>query len=225
MPALNASRRVSWNQRKVLREDRTIKDNLRKVTLPAKSEVKGTLGELVTVFNERLAQLKRHQFNVCHQYRHYRYLRHQINANECLIHVDFSENYIVKFASAISSARYGASQHQITLHTGVYYIRSSGKIHGSAAKAHSFCSLSDSLQHGPGASWAHLGIVTDCIKATYPAVDALHFYSNESTAHYRQNGNFCKFSTVIYEKGIKNATWNFSESEYGKGHLIALVLP
>ena len=210
MPAFDKSAEVAWTQWKSIKEERTIKDKVQQVSLTLKKEEKGTVRELVTGFNEQLKQFKKHQFNICHQYRHYRSLRQQMKDNECLIHIDFSENYVAKLASAISSAHYGASKHQITLHTGVYYL-------GPSGKPKPFCSLTDSLHHGPGAIWAHLDPVIDYIAASHPSVDTLHFYSDGPTTQYRQKGNFYKFTTVIYEKGFIAATWNFSEAGHGKG--------
>lgn len=130
--------------------------------------------------------------------------------NECLIHIDFSENYVAKLANAISSAHIGASQNQITLHTGVYYV-------GSSSTVNSFCGLSDSLEHGPAAIWEYINALIDDIKLHHPSVDTLHFYSDGPTTQYRQKGNFYKFSTVVHTKGFSNATWNFSEAGHGKG--------
>ena len=155
------------------REECIIKDKDQQVSLTKKQEQQGTIEQLATAFSDQLAKFKRHRFNISHQYSHYRSLRQQMNDNECLVHIDFSENYVAKLASAISSAHYGASKHQITLRTGIY-IRSS-------SKANPLCSLSDSLQHGPGAIWAHLDPVLDDIKTSYPAVDTVHFYSDGPT--------------------------------------------
>ena len=70
-------------------------------------------------------------------------------SNECLMHIDFSENYVCKMQNEVPSAHFGASKKQISLHTGVYYV-------GPDGEANIVCTISESLQHGPVAIWAHL---------------------------------------------------------------------
>jgi hypothetical protein len=41
---------------------------------------------------------------------------------ECIVHIDFSENFTCKMSSEIQSMHFGASKHQLSLHTAVYYI-------------------------------------------------------------------------------------------------------
>jgi hypothetical protein len=133
-----------------------------------------------------------------------------MSPKDVLIHIDFSENYIAKLSSAIQSAHFGASQRQITLHTGVYYV-------GPNSMPETFCSLSDSFQHGPAAIWTHLLPVLDNILHKYKAVDRVHVFSDGPSAQYRQKLNFFLFTNILANKGIGFATWNFFESGHGKG--------
>ena len=71
-----------------------------------------------------------------------------MTSNECLLHIDFSENYCTKVHREIQSVHFGASEQQVSLHTEVLYIAHDDK-------PQIFCSMSDSLQHGPTAIWAH----------------------------------------------------------------------
>ena len=121
--------------------------------------------------------------------------------------LDLSKDYTAKVSTAISSALWGITTSD---HTGLYQV-------GPSGLTKTFCSLSDSLEHGPGAIGAHLDPVIDEIKAFHPEVSALHFYSDGPTTYYRQWGNFYKFSTVIHTKGLKGGTWNFSEVGHNKG--------
>lgn len=65
---------------------------------------------------------------------------------EALIHIDFSENFQWKLSKEIQGMHFGASQRQITLHTGVYYTET------------------DSLQHDPSGIWAFLDKLLDRIQ-------------------------------------------------------------
>lgn len=43
---------------------------------------------------------------------------------EALIHVDFSENYSLKYATEVQSFHFGGSRQQVSLHTAVIYTHS-----------------------------------------------------------------------------------------------------
>ena len=51
------------------------------------------LGDLNEMFQNQLRVFMRHQFNIKTQYIHYRELKKIMKSHECLIHIDFSENY------------------------------------------------------------------------------------------------------------------------------------
>jgi len=55
--------------------------------------------------------------------------------------------YSCKYSEEIQSMHFGASQRQVSLHTGVLYTKDN---------TDSFCSLSDNLKHGPAGICAHL---------------------------------------------------------------------
>jgi len=95
--------------------------------------------------------------------------------HEAVIHVDFSENYVCHNASEIQSAHFGASNRQVTLHTGVLYQTGS---HTSSA------TVSPSLRHDPAAIWAHLQPVLLKLREIHPEVVDLHFFSDGPTSNH-----------------------------------------
>ncbi|XP_041368077.1 uncharacterized protein LOC121382620 [Gigantopelta aegis] len=153
---------------------------------------------------------RKHAYNMNNQFSHYRHLRKKLKPTECFIHVDFSENFVGKMSKEIQSMHFGASQPQITLHTGFYETV-------GMERPVCFSSVSNSLEHGPAAIWAHLDPVLEDIKQNHPTVTHLHFYSDGPTTQYRQKCNFYMLSSEIYEKGFQGATWNFHEAGHGKG--------
>lgn len=80
----------------------------------------------------------------------------RVKEDEIIIIRDFSENYTCKMSEEIQSAHFGASKNQFTLHTGVIYLEE----HDST----SFCTLSPSISHDPGAIWAHLSPIIEHAK-------------------------------------------------------------
>ncbi|XP_063767605.1 uncharacterized protein LOC134883246 [Eleginops maclovinus] len=175
-----------------------------------KKEMEGTLESLLDLFNEQLSKFKRHVFNIRQQFAFSRALKKELSPDECIIHVDFSENYGCKYSSEIQAVHVGASHQQATLHTGVLYL-------GPIAKPICFSTVSPSRQKGPAAIWEHLRPVTNYIKQEHPTVKVLHLLSDGPCSQYRQRGNFYLFCTELYQRGFGKGTWNFFEANHGKG--------
>ncbi|KAL8592824.1 hypothetical protein ACOMHN_045978 [Nucella lapillus] len=79
------------------------------VTFKQKEQNKG-LGNLWDIFHEQLSVYTRHLFNKTTQYNHFRHLRDNLQPNECIVHIDFSENYVGKMHKEIQAFHFGASQ-------------------------------------------------------------------------------------------------------------------
>lgn len=90
----------------------------------------------------------------------FRLEKKNLQSNDVLIHIDFNENYLCKYAQEIQSVHFGGSHQQITLHTGVAYV----KAHESPIKVIPFCTLSESLKHDAPAIGAHIKRILNHIK-------------------------------------------------------------
>lgn len=178
--------------------------------ITVKEKVSGTLYDLVTQFRDRIKSMKRHVFNIRHQYRIYRDLRDKMSETECMIHIDFAENYLGKYSSEIQSVHFGGSHKQVTLHTGVLYVSSD-----PAPKP--FCTVSDCTDHSPFAIWSYLQPMLESLKFNFPQVKVTHFFSDSPSTQYRQKKMFFIFSTQLYELGLTSGTWNYFEAGHGKG--------
>lgn len=184
-------------------------DEEKKSIITLKKELTKSEDEVLEEFQERMVKFKSHLFNIRWQYRAYKGLRENLHNHECLIHVDFSENYICKYANEIQSVHFGGSHQQATLHTGVLYT-------GTQRSPLPFCSISPSRRHDPPAIWAHLDPVLGMIKERFPQVSRLHFFSDGPATQYRQKGNFFLLSSEPFRRGF-DVTWNFFEANHGKG--------
>ncbi|KAK0145756.1 hypothetical protein N1851_015330 [Merluccius polli] len=136
-------------------------------------------------------------FNIRWQYGAYRQLRENLRNNECLLHVDFSENYSCKYSQEIQSVHFGGSHQQATLHTGVLYT-------AAEQSPVTFCSISPSRRHDPPAIWAHLDPVLDMVRERYPLINRLHVFSDGPATQYKQKGNFYLISKEPFKKGFKD---------------------
>ena len=210
-PSTAAVTYPQWCSKKVEME----KDGEKSVsTITVKDMVESSQVELVKAFQESLPKLKMHIFNIKWQYRVYRQIRQNQSPSECLIHIDFSENYNCKYAEEIQSVHFGGSHQQASLHTGVLYV-----MKGGVQQVVPFCTISASRQHGPPGIWAHLDPILQLLKDTYPAVKTLHFFSDGPATQYKQKGNFFLLSTEPLSKGFSVVNWNFFEASHGKGAL------
>ncbi len=135
---------------------------------------------------------------------------------ECLIHVDFSENYACKYSSEIQAVHFASNQQQATLHSGVLHV-GGVDVCFVCVKHVCFGTISPSKEKGPAAIWTHLSPVLDLVKSSYPNVTVVHFFSDGPSTQYRQKGNFYLFCTKLQQYGFQSGTWNFLEASHGKG--------
>ncbi|ROK54672.1 hypothetical protein DPX16_21311 [Anabarilius grahami] len=202
---------VQWTTETVLREKKSgdSKEKL-PVNITVKREMESSLEDLIETFHKQLKKFKRHLFNIKTQFNYYRELKKNMKSNECLIHIDFSENYSCKFHKEIQAVHCASSHQQATLHTGVLYI-------GGEEDHLCFTTISPCKEKGPPAIWAHLSPVLNHLKETCPTVSIIHFFSDGSCSQYRQKGNFYMLTTELYNQGFTAGTWNFFEASHGKG--------
>ncbi|WAR09094.1 hypothetical protein MAR_019052 [Mya arenaria] len=158
----------------------------------------GSLETLVTDIEKEVERAARHIYNIRHQYHSITSLKENMATNELLIHMDFSENYNCKLDSEIQSMHFGASQRQVSVHTGIIY---------SKEKIYPF----------PAGIWGHLQPVFDFLKSMEHEKNVIHFLSDGPTTQYRNKTNMFMFSFKIFDLGYKYGTWNYLEAGHGKG--------
>ena len=175
----------------------------------AKIRVEGTVDRLADLFDENLCRkLCRHVFNIRHQYKELLQKKLSLGNHEMMMHIDFSENYALKYHTEIQSVHFGASNDQATLHTGMLYAK---------RDSFGFASISACRRHDASAIWAHLKPVFDYVAHNYPDIDTVYFVSDGPTTQYRCKNNFYLLSTKPFEWGMKLVNWSFLEAGHGKG--------
>ena len=194
-PQKHVDGQVRYMQWDTVKEQGQFKDgNVKVVSFVDKKEHTDSAQNVWITFHQQLKVFKQHIFYVTSQYAFYTKVRDNIQSQEAVIHVDFSENYECKWESAIQSAHYGASKKHISLHTGFFQV--------SKEKVSSFCGVSDTLDHEPFAIWTYLLPILDKIKMCHPSVKKLYFFSDGPTAQYRQKINFYLLAHFVHVKGF-----------------------
>ena len=165
------------------------------VKLTIKKRVTGTVKQLLDEFQASVVRnFVRHDivYNINHQFITLKSFRENLSDTEAVVHVDFSENYQCKLSTECQSFHFGASRNQVTMHTGVSY---------TSEGTSTFCTISESLEHGPPAIWAHLDPVLKNIRRNHPKIDTLHLISDGPTTQYRNRNNFSFMVSEPYDMG------------------------
>lgn len=164
--------------------------------------------DLIGLFNSMLVKFKRHAFHIRQQYRHCSELKRNMAENECIIHVDFTENYICRYASEIQAVHFGASHEQATLHTGDLYV-------GPDVEPVCFSTISPSKLKGPPSHmWTSKPHFFLC-QEPLPCCHGGPFLQQWTV--YAVSQDFYLFASLLHEKGFQARTWNFFEAGHGKG--------
>lgn len=150
----------------------------------------------------------RHIYNIKQQYHAIRELRKSLKNNEAMFHIDFSENYTLKYSGEIQAMHFGSNVRQASLHTGVCYIGQDDIL--------PFCSISENTQHDPAGIWAHLLPVLNNL-APSTTIKTLHFVSDGPTTQYRNKTNFAMTKMIPFGMGYQTVVWNLLEAGHGKG--------
>lgn len=92
---------MQWTTETVLKERKCGVSNEKvPVNIVVKKEMESSLEDLIESFQKQLKNFKR-LFNIKTQFNCYRELKNNMKSNECLIYIDFLENYSCKFHKEI----------------------------------------------------------------------------------------------------------------------------
>ncbi|CAH2014479.1 unnamed protein product, partial [Acanthoscelides obtectus] len=177
------------------------------VTKHLKMVYNGHPRQIISQLHTDLEKFFVHQRNIIHQYSAINHLKQNLQDDDVLIHIDFSENYYTKYAEEIQAFHFGGSRAQLSLHTVVVYLK--GTIH-------SYCTISDNIAHSPAAIWVHLGPIFQSLPS---GIKHVHFLSDGPVTQYRNKTMFFTMATKLPQDipGIEQFTWNYTESGHGKG--------
>lgn len=175
-------------------------------------EISGTLESLLEQFHAEWANKgTSHIYRISHQYNAIKCLETKMGKTECVIRIDFAENYSNKYHNEIQSTHFGANRQQTTIHDGVVRVNDTEK---------SFATISNSTRHDPPAIWCYMRPVLRWIFSDYASVNAVHFISDGPTTQYRNRFNFYLFCTKLFDDFpnlVPNkCSWTFTEAGHGK---------
>jgi len=165
--------------------------------------------DAVAQFLSTMCAFKQHWFTCVKQAQAFRECKNMIKSDECVVQVDFSENFNCKYHAEVQSVHFGASHEQASLHTVVIYI--------ADKQPTCLCTISANLDHGPAGIWAHLKPIFGYIQENYPSAKHITFWSDGPSSQYKQKNNFARLCTEPFQYGFQSVSWNYFESAHGKG--------
>ncbi|KAK6196293.1 hypothetical protein SNE40_001544 [Patella caerulea] len=116
-----------------------------------------------------------HQYRIFHQYRELTNLKKTLKPAECVLQVDFSENFACKANTESQSMHFGAGRGQVSIHSAhATFLNEERKL---VTKC--FGTLSGDTRHGPSGIWAHLHPVLKEIRQL--GIEVLHILSDGPT--------------------------------------------
>ncbi|CAG4931876.1 unnamed protein product [Colias eurytheme] len=169
--------------------------------------------DVIKLFLKTITPFMAHCGRIKNHYASVKKIKEELSENECLIHVDFSENYNTKYGEEVQTVHFSGGRSQITLHTSVIYYK-----RGDQTIPQSFCTISKSLRHDASAVWAHLVPIMEQINEDAPNVSTLHVVSDSPSTQYRNKKIFYIITQLkIYLPKLRTVVWHYSESGHGKG--------
>lgn len=201
---------VTYFMWKSVQEVKIVRGVQKTFKITKKVLISSTVQKLKMALFEDIPAMKKHLYGIYSYNKLKKELKDNLHENEVMIQIDFSENYTTKYANEIQSTHF--AKKQISIHTGVYYLRNSD------LKSKSFATVSDNLDHQAHAIWAHMKPILRTILKN-KQIDTLHFYSDGPTSQYRNRTNVTLWiQTLINDfQQVTKSTWTFSEAGHGKG--------
>ena len=188
----------------------TIEDGGQKKVITKMVDTKKSKEQFLEYFEEQFKLFEEHVTIMRNQYAEIRKLKQGLKAHECVIHMDFAENYNCRNMDEVQSAYW--SQAQVTLHPTVIYHKDAqdDNVHTS----HVY--ISDDLNHTSNTVITFIKDLTEKVKELDPDMAHVHNWTDSPTSQYRNKTIFYLVSNHQALFGM-NASWNYFEAGHGKG--------
>lgn len=208
----NAVRYQRWVTKKV---PVLIKGSEKMCQKTIKENILSPKKDLINLMLSKLPEFMKHLNNIYHQYQALNLAKRQVNEETAILHIDFAENYICKYAEEVQAVHFGGSKPQISLHTAVlyHYVESESTITP-------FCTISENLRHDPVFICNHLLPIIKIIKRIHPNLQTIHLVSDGPSSQYRNKSMFFLMANFLAVNfNVQNLIWHYNEAGHGKGPL------
>jgi hypothetical protein len=129
-------------------------------------------------------------------------LKDNLTIGECLIHLDFAENYSFVIQEEVQS--YHWTNAQATIHPLCIYNRDAGKL-----MMKTYCIISDYLNHDATSVNVFLSEVITDLKRHVSELRKIYYLSDGGPAHYKNRFNFANLSSLHIFDFVVDGEWRF----------------
>lgn len=166
--------------------------------------------EFLEMLCDKLGQLVRHDFIAKQQSSFMNEVKETLKQNECVVTLDFSENYA--FVVQDEAQSYHWSSDYVTIHPFVIYYKQDDKV-----KHVSYVIISECLEHNTTAVYCFQKKLIQFLKSYFQFdIEKMYYFSDGSAAQYKNKKNFSNLCFHSQDFGIE-AEWHFSATAHGKG--------
>ena len=165
--------------------------------------------EFLASLTDKVLTLSRHHFIAKSQSSFLKDLKETLPVNELIVIGDFSENYTFICQDAAQGFHWENSQ--CTLHPFVIYWKNKA----DAIKSQSYCFLSADTKHTTTMVYCFLEQLIMDIKAHWPKVTKLHYFTDGCAAQYKNKYNFINICHHMNDFNL-SCEWHFFATSHGK---------
>lgn len=142
--------------------------------------IKESREEFIEHLTDDLYNLMSHHFISKAQSNYLNCLKSDLKPSQAVVQLDFSENFTCIQQESAQAAYY--AKQQVTVHPYVVYFKRMGD---DELKTQSFCTISDHLIHDSASVAIFNQKLLTILKNEFPWIRELHFFSDGSTAQYK----------------------------------------
>ena len=161
-------------------------------------------------FSDKLCALLPHHFIYKHQDRFFKEKKDSLGPNECVIVMDFAENYTFVVQDAIQSFHWNNAQ--ATIHPFVIYYKN-----GDGTLEHqSLACISNELRHDVVSVYAFQSkVLNSFVKQRLSHIEKIYYFSDGCSGHYKNYKNFTNLLYHFQDFGMVSE-WHFFATSHGK---------
>lgn len=171
-----------------------------------KTRQSGSAKELMAVLNNQWKTYLNHCYYKDKQAKYFDQKRSTLSAEECLIQVDFSENYQTGYQDEIQSAHF--TYKQVTIFTCCVW---------TTLGVRSYAVVSDYLQHDKYAVYTFLQGLIGAVKQDNPHITSVCLFSDGAASQFKQRFILSNLNHLKAANDLEQFEWNFFASSHGKG--------
>ena len=167
--------------------------------------------EFIEKLTTMFYKLTEHHYIAKSQSAYFKHRKASLTSDECVIVLDFAENYAFIVQDAAQSFHWNNSQ--ATIHPFVMYYQDidTGSIHHKT-----YACISDHMTHDTNAVYTFLKrLLVDFVKPDFPTMKKVIYFSDGSAAQYKNYKNLTNL--IFHDRDFDlQAEWHFFATSHGK---------